>query len=115
MEHSFNGNPSNEPIVTEQSISEIISRWTNIPIGKITSTESSNLLTLESTMTERVKGQSRAIKSIARAVRRARSGLRDASRPVASFLFCGSTGVGKVGSYHILLCATGLSLYSSNL
>jgi len=95
MEHSFNGNPSNEPTVTEQCISEIISRWTNIPIGKITSTESSNLLTLESTMTERVKGQSRAIKSIARAVRRARSGLRDASRPVASFLFCGSTGVGK--------------------
>ncbi|KAL7465415.1 hypothetical protein ACHAXS_005741 [Conticribra weissflogii] len=95
IKHSFNGKPTDEPIVTEQCISEIISRWTNIPIGKITSTESSNLLTLESTMTERVKGQSRAIKSIARAVRRARSGLRDASRPVASFLFCGSTGVGK--------------------
>jgi ATP-dependent Clp protease ATP-binding subunit ClpC len=83
------------PEVTEQDVSEIISKWTNIPIGKLTSTESSTLLDLESSLAERVKGQQRAIKSIARAVRRARSGLRDAGRPVASFLFCGSTGVGK--------------------
>merc|ERR1711966_466648 len=58
-------------------------------------TESSTLMTLEAALGARVKGQQRAIKSIARAVRRARSGLRDAGRPVASFLFCGSTGVGK--------------------
>lgn len=97
MEHSFKSisMPIPPPEVTEHDISEIISQWTNIPIGKLTSTESSTLMTLESSLGERVKGQQRAIKSIARAVRRARSGLRDATRPVASFLFCGSTGVGK--------------------
>lgn len=96
IEHAFNPSGStNTPEVTDQDISSIISQWTNIPIGKLTSTESSTLLTLESSLASRVKGQERAIKSIARAVRRARSGLRDAGRPVASFLFCGSTGVGK--------------------
>ena len=83
------------PIVTENDVADIISQWTGIPIGKIDAAETSNLLTLESSMTKRVKGQDRAVRSIARAVRRARSGLRDQSRPVASFLFCGSTGVGK--------------------
>merc|ERR1711966_478138 len=58
-------------------------------------TESSTLMTLEAALGARVKGQQRAIKSIARAIRRARGGLRDVGRPVASFLFCGSTGVGK--------------------
>ena len=97
MEHSFKSlvTPNPPPDVTERDISEVISQWTNIPIGKLTSTESSTLLTLESSLASRVKGQQRAIKSIARAVRRARSGLRDTGRPVASFLFCGSTGVGK--------------------
>jgi ATP-dependent Clp protease ATP-binding subunit ClpC len=97
MENSFRPSsvPKPPPRVTEQEISSIISQWTNIPIGKITSTESSTLLELESSLASRVKGQHRAIRSIARAVRRARSGLRDAGRPVASFLFCGSTGVGK--------------------
>ena len=97
MEHCFSSAvmPNPPPDVTENDISEIISQWTNIPIGKLTSTESSTLMSLESSLAERVKGQQRAIKSIARAVRRARSGLRDAGRPVASFLFCGSTGVGK--------------------
>ena len=97
MENSFMppSVPKPPPVVTENEISAIISQWSNIPIGKITSTESSTLLELESALESRVKGQQRAIKSIARAVRRARSGLRDAGRPVASFLFCGSTGVGK--------------------
>lgn len=97
MEHSFGSltTPDPPPTVTENDISEIISQWTNIPVGKLTSTESSTLMSLESSLASRVKGQSRAIKSIARAVRRARSGLRDTGRPVASFLFCGSTGVGK--------------------
>jgi len=97
MENSFmpSSVPKPPPLVTEDEISAIIARWSNIPIGKITSTESSTLLELEASLESRVKGQHRAIKSIARAVRRARSGLRDAGRPVASFLFCGSTGVGK--------------------
>ena len=91
MEHAFHSTPTllsgPQPEVTEHDISEIISKWTNIPIGKLTSTESTTLLDLESSLAARVKGQPRAIKSIARAVRRARSGLRDAGRPVASFLF----------------------------
>ncbi|KAL7533402.1 hypothetical protein ACHAXR_005204, partial [Thalassiosira sp. AJA248-18] len=97
MEHSFHSisMPNPPPEVTETEISNIISQWTNIPVGKLTATESSTLLSLESSLASKVKGQHRAIKSIARAVRRARSGLRDAGRPVASFLFCGSTGVGK--------------------
>ena len=97
MHHAFQSlsTPNTPPDVTEHDISNIISEWTNIPIGKLTSTESDTLLALESSLESRVKGQQRAIKSIARAVRRARSGLRDAGRPVASFLFCGSTGVGK--------------------
>ena len=80
------------PLVTEEDVSTIVSQWTNIPIGKLTSTESSTLISLESSLASKVKGQDRAIKSIARAVRRARSGLRDSGRPVASFMFCGSTG-----------------------
>lgn len=97
MHNAFNSRtaPSPPPEVTEQDITKVISEWSNIPIGKISSTESSTLLTLESSLAERVKGQQRAIKSISRAIRRARSGMRDAGRPVASFLFCGPTGVGK--------------------
>lgn len=96
LEHAFSSASSSiTPDVTEEDVSNIISLWTNIPVGKLDATESKSLLTLESSLASRVKGQERAIKSIARAVRRARSGLRDAGRPVASFLFCGSTGVGK--------------------
>jgi len=74
------------PDVTAQDISQVVSQWSNIPVGKITSTESSTLMTLEAALGARVKGQQRAIKSIARAIRRARGGLRDVGRPVASFL-----------------------------
>ena len=97
MTHSFNtvNMPVPPPEVTEEDVAAIISRWTNIPVGKLDADESSSLLSLETALTTKVKGQERAIKSIARAVRRARSGLRDAGRPVGSFLFCGSTGVGK--------------------
>jgi len=98
LEYAFNSistSTTNMPDVTEQDVSQIISQWSNIPIGKLSSTESDSLLTLEESLADRVKGQPRAIKSIARAVRRSRSGMRDSGRPVASFLFCGSTGVGK--------------------
>lgn len=97
MTHSFNtmNMPVPPPEVTEEDVASIISRWTNIPVGKLDADESSSLLTLETALASKVKGQGRAIKTIARAVRRARSGLRDAGRPVGSFLFCGSTGVGK--------------------
>eukprot|EP00957_Ditylum_brightwellii_P138380 10547517-Ditylum_brightwellii.AAC.1 len=65
----------------------------NIPIGKLESTETNKLLELESEMTHRVKGQEHAVRSVARAVRQSRSGLLDMGHPIASFLFCGPTGV----------------------
>jgi len=83
------------PEVTEHTVAKVISEMSNIPIGKLESTETDKLLELESEMTHRVKGQERAVRSVARAVRRSRSGLRDMGRPIASFLFCGPTGVGK--------------------
>ena len=86
---------SNYPIVDEHTIAEVISEWANIPIGKLESSEMDRLVELEEDMSKRVKGQNRAIQSVARAVRRARSGLRDPLRPIASFMFCGPTGTGK--------------------
>lgn len=83
------------PIVDEQTVTEIISEWASIPLGKLESGEMSRLIQLEDDMTLRVKGQKRAIQSVSRAVRRARSGLRDPLRPIASFMFCGPTGTGK--------------------
>ena len=86
------------PIVDEQTVTEIISEWASIPLGKLESSEMNRLVQLEDDMTLRVKGQSRAIQSVARAVRRARSGLRDPQRPIASFMFCGPTGTGTYWS-----------------
>ena len=82
------------PIVDEQTVTEVISEWASIPLGKLESSEMNRLIQLEDDMTLRVKGQQRAIQSVARAVRRARSGLRDPQRPIASFMFCGPTGTG---------------------
>ena len=97
MEYSFDTGVTNNadedlPMVTEHTIADVISEWSNIPIGKLETEETDRLLVLESEMEKRVKGQDRAVRSVARAVRRARSGLRDTSRPVASFMFCGPTG-----------------------
>jgi ATP-dependent Clp protease ATP-binding subunit ClpC len=83
------------PIVTEHTIARVISEIAKVPIGKLESDETDRLIALESELEKRVKGQSRAIRAVSRAVRRARSGLRDQSRPIASFMFCGPTGVGK--------------------
>ena len=82
---------SNLPQVTEHTVADVVSQWSNVPIGKIESEETDRLMVLESELTERVKGQARAVRSVSRAVRRARSGLRDQSRPIASFMFCGPT------------------------
>jgi len=84
------------PIVTEDILANVISELTKIPISKIMDeNELSKVLTLESTLSSRVIGQSYAVNAVCRAIRRSRSGLRDLKRPIASFLFCGSTGVGK--------------------
>jgi len=83
------------PVVDEKTVTEVISEWASIPLGKLESTEMNRLVQLEEDITMRVKGQKRAVESVSRAIRRARSGLRDPQRPIASFMFCGPTGTGK--------------------
>ena len=82
-------------VVTEDSIAEVISEISGIPLGKLDTGEKERLKNLEKEMEKRIKGQSQAVRSVAKAIRRARSGMRDGKRPVSSLLFCGPTGVGK--------------------
>lgn len=81
--------------VTENEITEIISRWTGIPVTKLQQKERDKLLNLENILHRRVIGQDEAVKAVSDAVLRARAGLRDIKRPVGSFIFLGPTGVGK--------------------
>lgn len=82
-------------IVSENEIAAVVAKWTNVPVEKLTQKESEKLLRLEEILHERVVGQEEAVKSVARAVRRARVGLKDPKRPIGSFIFLGPTGVGK--------------------
>lgn len=82
-------------IVDAEKIASVVSSWTKIPIQKLTELESERLLDLENILHKRVIGQNEAVKSIARAVRRARVGIKDPNRPIGSFIFLGPTGVGK--------------------
>ena len=88
-------NQVDELIVSELQIASVVSKWTNIPIEKLTEKESERLLRLEEVLHRRVIGQYEAVKSISKAVRRARVGLKDPKRPIGSFIFLGPTGVGK--------------------
>ena len=81
--------------VNEEVIADIVSMWTGIPVNKILEEEAEKLLNMESILHNRVVGQEEAIKSIATAIRRARAGIKDPSKPIGSFLFLGPTGVGK--------------------
>ena len=81
--------------VTEEDIAEIVSSWTGIPLKKLEETESEKLLNLEEALHKRIVGQDDAIKAVSKAIRRARSGLKDPRRPIGTFLFLGPTGVGK--------------------
>ena len=83
------------PIVTEEDIAEVVSMWTGIPKDSLTTDEKERLLKMEKAVHEDIVGQDEAIITIARAVRRARAGLKDARRPIGSFIFLGPTGVGK--------------------
>ena len=85
----------NIEVVDSEDIAEVVELWTGIPINKLIEGESDKLLRLEDRLHERVIGQEQAIKSIARAIRRSRAGLKDPSKPIGSFLFLGPTGVGK--------------------
>ena len=82
-------------VVTEDDIREIVAMWTGIPVLRIASEEQQRLLHMEDVLHERIVGQDEAIKSIAKAVRRARAGLKDQRRPIGVFMFLGPTGVGK--------------------
>jgi ATP-dependent Clp protease ATP-binding subunit ClpC len=89
------GEDSSSPIVSEEDIAHIVASWTGIPVNKLTESESEKLLHMEDTLHTRMVGQEEAVKAISRAIRRARVGLKNPNRPIASFIFSGPTGVGK--------------------
>ncbi|KGN67535.1 ATP-dependent chaperone ClpB [Porphyromonas sp. COT-108 OH1349] len=82
-------------VVDQDDIADVVSKWTNIPVSKMMSSEKEKLLHLEEELHKRVVGQEEAISAIANAVRRSRAGLQDPKRPIGSFIFLGTTGVGK--------------------
>jgi len=88
-------NGKTEAEVTLDDIAGVVSAWTNIPVKKIAEDESQRLLKLEDELHQRVIGQEEAVKAVAKAIRRARAGLKDPKRPIGSFIFLGPTGVGK--------------------
>ena len=88
-------NPMIKEVVDAEDIADVVSRWTHIPVSKMLSSEREKLLNLEAELHKRVVGQDEAITAIAHAVRRSRAGLQDSKRPIGSFLFLGTTGVGK--------------------
>jgi ATP-dependent Clp protease ATP-binding subunit ClpC len=83
------------PVVTEEDIAQIVASWTGVPVQKLTESESVKLLNMEETLHQRLIGQDEAVKAVSRAIRRARVGLKNPNRPIASFIFSGPTGVGK--------------------
>lgn len=99
LQHELQATQGNERLIREEveaeDIAEIVSRWTGIPVGKMMQGERERLLHLEQELHRRVVGQEEAIHAVAEAVRRSRAGLSDPKRPIGSFIFLGSTGVGK--------------------
>ncbi|MGH1648552.1 ATP-dependent Clp protease ATP-binding subunit [Enterococcus gilvus] len=81
--------------VTDEDVAAVVSQWTGVPLQQLEKKESQRLLDLENVLHKRVVGQEEAVKAISRAIRRARSGLKDPNRPIGSFMFLGPTGVGK--------------------
>src|SRR5678809_444693 len=86
---------SHRPVLGEEEIAFIVSRWTGIPVTRLQEAETSRLLRMEDELHQTVIGQDEAIKAISKAIRRSRAGLKDARRPIGSFVFSGPTGVGK--------------------
>jgi ATP-dependent Clp protease ATP-binding subunit ClpC len=86
---------ANSPVVTAEDIAELVSMWTGVPLMQLREEESERLLNMETTLKQQIIGQDEAIEVIAKAVRRARAGLKDPRRPIGSFVFLGPTGVGK--------------------
>src|SRR5690625_427588 len=95
IEELMNNGDFERPSVYADDIAEVVAQWTGIPVHEMKETESDRLLHMEDSLHERVIGQNDAVNAIARAVRRARSGIKDPNRPIGSFMFLGPTGVGK--------------------
>jgi ATP-dependent Clp protease ATP-binding subunit ClpB len=99
FKNKLNESQSDSPMIKEEvdadDIAEIVSRWTGIPVSRMLQSEKEKLLNLESELHKRVVGQDDAIEAISDAIRRSRAGLQDAKRPIGSFIFLGTTGVGK--------------------
>ncbi len=92
---SIEDNSQNLPLVNEEDIAHIVASWTGVPVQKLTESESVKLLNMEETLHQRLIGQDEAVKAVSKAIRRARVGLKNPNRPIASFIFSGPTGVGK--------------------
>ena len=90
------------PVVTEDDIAEVVCMWTGIPVTRLAKDETTRLLQMEEVMHQRIVGQDEAITAVAKAVRRARAGLKDPRRPIGSFIFLGPTGVGKTELVRVL-------------
>src|SRR5690606_37224521 len=86
---------THRPVITEEDISFIVSRWTGIPVTRLKEAETERLIRMEEELHKRVVGQDEAIRAISRAIRRSRARLKDPRRPIGSFIFSGPTGVGK--------------------
>jgi ATP-dependent Clp protease ATP-binding subunit ClpC len=95
QEETDEDTPVQTPLVNEEDIAHIVSSWTGVPVNKLTRSESALLLHMEDTLHQRLIGQEEAVTAVSKAIRRARVGLKDPNRPIASFIFSGPTGVGK--------------------
>ena len=95
LDNKSEGNSLVKEEVTAEDIAEVVAKWTGIPVSKMLQGEREKLLKLESELHKRVVGQEEAIEAVSDAIRRSRAGLQDPRRPIGSFLFLGTTGVGK--------------------
>ncbi len=95
--NEFNSQRSSthQPVVAVEDIAQVVALWTGIPATQMNQSESAMLMKLEDTLHQRIVGQDNAVNAVAKAIRRARAGMRGPERPIASFIFCGPTGVGK--------------------
>lgn len=92
---NIKNNQQDRPCITVEDIAKVVSSWTGIPVTKLTETEKEKLANLEEILHQRIIGQDEAVNSVSKAIRRARVGLKENSRPIGSFMFLGPTGVGK--------------------
>lgn len=95
LKKDWKGGDHDHLIVTEEDVAEVVSKWTGVPVQNLKKSDSERLLHLEDELHKRVIGQDEAVHAVATAIRRARAGMKDPKRPIGSFLFLGTTGVGK--------------------